>query len=147
VVHVCIFDTSGRMLIQQRSSEKYTWPNCWDVSAAGGVGQGESSRQGAEREVLEELGYALSLENVRPSVTVNFPGGFDDYYIVTRDLDLHTLKLQKEEVSTVRWATQEEVMELLKEGLFVTYTEGFIRFLFEMRGRFGFSFKKTKGIL
>ena len=53
----------------------------------GGVDAGETSRQGAEREFREELGYPLDLSGLRPSVTVNFNGGFDDFYILERDLD------------------------------------------------------------
>ena len=64
VVHVCIFNSCGEMLLQQRSMEKAAFPGLWDVSAAGGVNAGETSRQGAEREVREELGYALDLTGV-----------------------------------------------------------------------------------
>ena len=56
VVHVCIFNSEGQLLIQQRSEEKAIWPGKWDVSAAGAVDAGENSRQAAEREVGEELG-------------------------------------------------------------------------------------------
>ena len=56
----------------------------------GGVDAGETSRQAAEREVREELGLALDLSGVRPSVTVNFDGGFDDFFLVERDLAWRT---------------------------------------------------------
>ena len=55
VVHVCLFDRQGRMLIQRRTPEKVIWPGYWDVSVGGGVDAGETSRQGAEREFREEL--------------------------------------------------------------------------------------------
>jgi len=141
VVHVCVFDTQGRLLIQQRAPEKYIWPGRWDVSVGGGVDAGETSRQGAEREFREELGYPLQLGTMRPSVTVNFRGGFDDFFLVTKNLDLDTLVLQKEEVSAVRWATLEEVMELMDGGQFVSYPRSFMQFLFDMRGTFGFTTK------
>ena len=141
VVHVCVFDTQGRLLIQQRAPEKYIWPGRWDVSVGGGVDAGETSRQGAEREFREELGYPLQLGTMRPSVTVNFRGGFDDFFLVTKNLDLDTLVLQKEEVSAVRWATLEEVMELIDGGQFVSYPRSFMQFLFDMRGTFGFTTK------
>ena len=99
VVHICVFDSRGRLLIQQRSREKAVWPEAWDVSAAGGVDAGETSRQAAEREFREELGVALDLTGVRPSCTVNFDGGFDDFFLVERDLGLEELTLQKEEVA------------------------------------------------
>ena len=141
VVHVCIFNGLGQMLIQQRSPEKTIWPELWDVSIGGGVDAGETSRQGAAREVGEELGYDLDLIGLRPAVTVNFEGGFDDFFVVTRDLDLGDLRLQKEEVSDVRWATLEETLAMLENGQFIPYPPSFLRFLFEARGSFDFPTK------
>ncbi len=141
VVHVCVFDSQGRLLIQQRAKKKYVWPELWDVSIGGGVDAGETSRQGAEREFQEELGYRLDLTGVRPSVTVNFPEGFDDFYIVRRDLDLSCLTLQREEVADVRWASLTEVLAMHASGAFIPYPESFLRFLFDMREQFGFSTK------
>lgn len=141
VVHVCIFDRRGRLLIQQRTPEKLLFPNLWDVSVGGGVDAGETSRQGAEREFREELGFSLDLGGLRPSVTVNFDGGFDDFYILTRDLPLEKLTLQKEEVRAVRWASLGEILDLLAQGAFIPYPESFLRFLFDMREQFGFPTK------
>ena len=141
VVHVCIFNGLGQMLIQQRSPEKTIWPELWDVSIGGGVDAGETSRQGAVREVGEELGYDLDLIGLRPAVTVNFEGGFDDFFVVTRDLDLGDLRLQKEEVSDVRWATLEETLAMLENGQFIPYPPSSPRLLFEARGSFDFPTK------
>ena len=138
VVHVCVFGADGRLLIQRRTEEKHIWPGRWDVSVGGGVDAGETSRQGAEREFLEELGYPLDLTGIRPSVTVNFGGGFDDYYIVNRDIDIAELRLQKEEVAEVRWVTLEEALELLERDEFISYPKSFLEFLFDMQGSFGF---------
>ena len=141
VVHVCLFDRQGRMLIQHRTPDKVIWPGYWDVSVGGGVDAGETSRQGAEREFREELGYPLDLTGCRPTVTVNFPGGFDDFYLATRDVALEELTLQPEEVLEVRWATLEEVLALLEEGKFIRYPAGFLTYLFETREIFGFPTK------
>ena len=138
VVHVCLFGTDGRLLIQRRTESKHIWPGRWDVSIGGGVDAGETSRQGAEREFLEELGYPLDLTGIRPSVTVNFGGGFDDYYIVKRDVDITQLRLQKEEVAEVRWVTRAEALELLEKDEFITYPKSFLEFLFDMQDTFGF---------
>ncbi len=141
VIHVCVFDSRGRLLIQRRTPEKVIFPNLWDVSVGGGVDAGEDSRRGAEREFREELGYPLDLSGLRPSVTVNFDGGFDDFYILIRDLRLEELTLQREEVRDVRWASLEEVLGMLRQGTFIPYPESFLRFLFDMRDRFGFPTK------
>lgn len=141
VVHVCVFDSRGRLLIQQRTPQKFIFPGLWDVSVGGGVDAGETSRQGAEREFREELGYPLSLGGLRPSVTVNFDGGFDDFYLLTKDLDLAELALQEEEVLAVRWASLPEILDMCGRGTFIPYPEGFLRFLFDMRNQFGFPTK------
>lgn len=141
VVHVCIFNRKGEMLIQRRTMEKVIWPGRWDVSAAGGVDAGESSRQAAEREVREELGYPLDLTGIRASMTVNFDAGFDDFFLVEQEVDLTTLHLQPEEVSEVRWASCEEVLTLVDRGAFCCYPKSFLQFLFDMRGTFGFATK------
>ncbi len=141
VVHVCVFDRQGRLLIQQRSIEKGAWGGYWDVSVGGGVDAGETSRQGAEREFWEELGYPLDLSGRRPHVTVNFGGGFDDFYLLVRDINLEELTLQKEEVQQVRWATREEVMALLETDEFIHYPKSFLEYLFDTRNVFGFSGK------
>ena len=138
VVHVCIFNRRGELLCQQRSKDKLVWPNRWDVSAAGGVDTGETSRDAAERETREELGYALILGDQRAHFTINFPLGFDDFFIAEREIDLKTLTLQKEEVQAVAWMSREEVLARLDSGSFATYPKAFLEYLFETRSRFGF---------
>ncbi len=141
VVHVCVFDSRGRLLIQQRTMSKFIWPGRWDVSVGGGVDAGETSRQGAEREFREELGYSLDMKGLRPSLTVNFDGGFDDFYILTKDLALEELTLQQEEVQAVRWAGVEELLAMVDAGIFIPYPKNFLRLLFDFREQFGFPTK------
>ena len=72
-------------------------------------------------------------------MTVNYDGGFDDFYLVVRDdLDVGRLNLQEEEVADARWASREEVRSMLEQGEFVPYPVSFLDFLFEMRDTFGF---------
>ena len=137
VVHVCIFDRQGRMLIQRRQKGKSAWPDRWDLSAGGCARAGETSRQAVERETLEELGIALDLKGVRPALTVNFPRGFDDLYLIERDIDLASLRLQPEEVSQVDWAGRETVLEMLESGAFIPYRRSLMELLFDMRGQMG----------
>ncbi len=105
VVHVCIFNKEGKMLIQQRQVSKNSYPDKWDVSVGGCVVAGESSWQAAQREVIEELGISINLEDRRPHLSVTFENGFDDYYIIKQELDINSLQLQQEEVQKAVWAT------------------------------------------
>lgn len=137
VVHVCIFDHEGRMLIQQRQPFKQGWSNYWDLTVGGCAVAGDTSRTAAEREVREEIGLELDLSDIRPSLTLNFDGGFDDYYVLTREMDLSSLHLQEEEVQAVRWATQEEILRMIDDGLFIPYEKSLIGLLFFCRNHRG----------
>lgn len=137
VVHVCIFNSRGEMLIQQRQKDKQGWPNLWDVSVGGSACQGENSSSAAERETREELGLTLDLSEERPFLTVHFDRGFDDIYLIQKDVDLQQLHLQPEEVQAVRWATLPEIEELMERKEFLPYLQGLIPLLFAMHVRRG----------
>ncbi|MBS6106311.1 NUDIX domain-containing protein [Anaerococcus sp.] len=131
VVHVCIFNSKGELLIQQRTLNK-KMPGLWDVTCGGAVSTKELSSQGAQRELSEELGINIDFTNIRPSLTANFAQGFDDFYILHRDIDLDDLVLQKEEVADARWENLDGVLALRRANKFVGYKESFIRFLFDL---------------
>lgn len=137
VVHVCIFNSQGKMLIQHRQPFKERWPNLWDLTVGGRAQAGDSSSKAAEREAFEELGLKLNLQNVRPSLTINFDYGFDDYYLIEKNIDLSRLKLQDEEVSEVKWATKEEIISMIDHKEFIPYHKSFIELLFDMRKAMG----------
>ncbi|MDD4113591.1 MAG: NUDIX domain-containing protein, partial [Herbinix sp.] len=96
VVHACIFNTKGEMLIQQRQPFKEGWPNMWDITVGGSATQGDTSQTAIERELFEEIGLEIDLQSVRPHFSINFDVGFDDVYLIEKDLDIRNLKLQYE---------------------------------------------------
>ncbi len=133
VVHVVIFNSKGEMLIQQRQPFKEGWPNLWDITVGGSAVAGDTSRTAAQREVLEEIGLALDLSDEQPRLTVPFDCGFDDIYILTKDVDLTALHLQESEVQAVKWAEEAEVLAMLADGRFIPYHRAFIELLFALR--------------
>lgn len=133
VIHVALFHPDGRLLIQQRQQDTHRWHGLWDLSAGGGVVAGETSWQAAQRETMEELGLSLDLSGERPALSVSFPRGFDDIYLVEYPVDLAALTLQKEEVQAVRWAGQEEIHAMIAAGTFIPYHGGLIDLLFGMQ--------------
>ena len=64
VVHVCIFNSKGEMLIQQRQPFKQGWSNLWDITCGGSAVAGDTSQQAASRELFEELGIQFNFERV-----------------------------------------------------------------------------------
>ena len=83
VVHLCIFSKNGEMLIQKRQSTKTLLPDKWDITVGGQIISGETSSDGIQRELKEELGIDIDFSAHRPKLTMSFDGGFDDIYIVS----------------------------------------------------------------
>ena len=138
VVHGCVFNAQGQMLIQQRQPFKEGWPNLWDVTASGSALAGETPQQAMAREMLEEVGIAHDFDGIRPVFTVNFDVGFADWFLIERnDIDCQSLRLQPEEVQAVRWASLEEILQMMQDGLFIPYEPSFIQFLFTRLGKMG----------
>ena len=137
IVHICIFNSKGEMLIQQRQPFKQGFSNMWDITVGGSAISGDDSRMAAHRELLEELGIDYDFTGKRPALTINFPVGFDDMYVVNLDVDIDSLKLQYEEVQQVKWADQDEINRLLDEGKFIPYHKSLIDLLFYMKDHEG----------
>lgn len=137
VIHVCIFNKKGEMLIQQRQSFKNGWPNLWDISVGGSAVAGENSRMAAEREVWEELGLKISLKGIRPHLSISYNKGFDDYYLLEQEVETDRLTLQYEEVQQAKWASREEILSMLDSGEFIPYYRHLICLLFDMRRDYG----------
>ena len=79
VVHACVFDSRGRMLIQKRTEDKIGWPGMWDVTMGGSAVSGETSREAAKRELFEEVGLDLDFSGKKPNLSVNYGHNFDDF--------------------------------------------------------------------
>ena len=132
-VHVCIFDKDGRMLSQRRALTKKVRPGCWEFSAGGGVSAGETSQQAAQRETLEELGINIDFSVHRPVASINFAGGFDDFYTIEIDSEGLEFALQEDEVAEVKWVSLEDVCTLMDEGSFVPFGKELLQYLFVAR--------------
>jgi isopentenyl-diphosphate Delta-isomerase len=126
--HVWIVAPDGRILLQRRSLRKENNPGLWDVSAAGHLSSGESSSDAAVRETLEELGLRIAAEELqfvttlRESAVLNnhtyFDNEFHDIFVVRREVDLTSLRLDPDEVAEVKW-----VDELRPDHSFVPHAQ------------------------
>lgn len=133
VVNVSLFNSKGQMLIQKRSDKKELWPGMWDVSACGSVLLGESSLKAAKRESFEELGVNLNFKrDQRPAFTLCGADSFTDCYIVKGRVPLEKLTLQKDEVADARYATREEILDMMDSGEFIPYNPSLINMVFDL---------------
>ena len=118
-VYGFIFNKKGDVLLQKRSANKKLWPNLWDITAGGHVLAGEFGETALIREIKEELGIEVEKNDIRylvGSISTNIKGNiinnhFNECYIVTKDIDIADVKLQEEEVSTVKWFAKQEILD------------------------------------
>ncbi|GGD59298.1 NUDIX hydrolase [Muriicola marianensis] len=110
-VHIWFYNTQGEILLQFRSPLKKTFPGFWDVSVAGHVGAGETVEQAALREIREEIGLSLKVQELSPvgifkSIQRHDNGIVDCEYHHTFLCKLNhkpsSLVIQEEEVTEIR---------------------------------------------
>ena len=103
------------VLIQKRSEIK----NGKYATTGGHCKTGENSIQGILTEIKEEIGLDVKAEDLK--LYYSGKAGFafwDDYYIKMDVPNIEKLKLQKEEVESVCWLTEEEIKQLMNEDKF-----------------------------
>ena len=112
--HILVFNSSGELYLQKRSLNKDTSPGLWDTSAAGHVGNGESYRDAAGRELHEELGLPLET-TLEPlfKLDANFITGFE-FVWVYRGIATAMLIPDPVEISEGRWSDVTQLEEWIK---------------------------------
>ena len=86
---------------------------------------GETSLDAALREVREETGIVLSPEDGRRAFALRRREicwenpGFLDVWVFEGDWPLEDLTLQPGEVCAARWATEQEIVQMIESGEFV----------------------------
>ncbi len=127
-VYAFAINEKGDVLLQKRSSNKKLWPNMWDITAGGHVGAGEFGRQALIREVKEELNIEIDDNDIKylvGSTSIDKIGDitnkhYNECYIITKSIDISDIKVQKEEVSEVRYFQRNEILRRIEnnyEGL------------------------------
>lgn len=132
-VHIWIIkrmDMGVYVLLQKRAAQKEIYPDCYDVSAAGHVVQGDDYRATAVRELYEEIGVNAAPEElefigIKRSFPCDAAGGtdikdneFSAVYLYRNDIDIETLKLQESEVSEVCWTEIDELLSVMGKDNF-----------------------------
>mgnify|MGYP003483557770 CR=1 FL=1 len=64
----------------------------------------------------EELGIEIKPEELELMMSYKRNHDFVDVYLVRKDIDLKDITMQTEEVSEVKWASKEELEDLIKEN-------------------------------
>ena len=123
-VHVWLVDVVRQTVaLQKRSPAKDTFPDRYDISAAGHIEAGGDSRDTAARELVEELGVTLAPDSLDFCFTVPAEqagiGGcncFEDVYVAKMDAASVDFAVGEAEVTEATWWTIAELERKLREA-------------------------------
>ncbi len=122
--HIWIYSPPKGLLLQKRAAQKESYPNYWDISAAGHIPAGEDIYDAALREVEEELGLSFQRDDLQKLFTLQqqFDLADIDFYerewvtvfLIISPVDLSNITLQKEEVASVQYILLKEFEKMVK---------------------------------
>ena len=113
VVCVWVYDGKGRLLMTRRAKGK-SYAGTWENSG-GAAKAGETSRAAIARELFEETGIRAGEEDFELLDSDRDRNAFYDHYCLKREVPLEQIVLQPGETDGVRWATFEQVHELIRQ--------------------------------
>ncbi|MDA3732948.1 NUDIX domain-containing protein [Niameybacter massiliensis] len=116
VVSIWTVNSKHEVLTTLRHPEKDKYPNFWE-NTAGSVLAGETSRQGARRELLEETGIKVEEEELHFLRTIKEESAFVDLYIIRKDIGIDELVMQEGETVDAKWVSLEELDEMIEKEL------------------------------
>ena len=114
IVTIFIINSKRQLLIQKRSHQK---GGKYGITS-GHTLNGENEKNGATREIKEELGINIRKQDLKEIFKTEINGVKYNLYYIKKEIDLKELTLQLEEVENVYWCTVEEVNELIQKNEF-----------------------------
>lgn len=124
VVHVWIRNSKGEYLISQRAASRPTYPLMWEC-VGGSVIKGETSIEGAIREVKEEVGLDLEQKDGRLLFTKIRGSNYKyerkkyddimDVWLFEYDGELQLEAATTDEVADCKWMTVPEIRKMYDE--------------------------------
>ncbi|HQH99866.1 MAG TPA: NUDIX hydrolase YfcD [Deltaproteobacteria bacterium] len=112
--YILVFDTQGRLFVQERTLTKDIFPGCYDLCTGGVVLSGEDYEESALRELREEIG----LEGVELASHFDFYGEYEGQRVWGRVFSCVSdgpFVLQPEEVAGGAFHSIEEVKSLMRD--------------------------------
>lgn len=127
-VAVLIVNDNKQVLLERRSANKRFEPNKWAL-CAGHVEAGEGLKKAMLRELKEELGIDTSEDNLtefsNKEITIKDSNSHITYfYYIKLNLKEEEFKIEKEELSEVKWFEIDEVIDMIKnKDASIVFTE------------------------
>ncbi|WP_339662657.1 NUDIX domain-containing protein [uncultured Polaribacter sp.] len=110
-VHIWLFTSDEKILLQKRAMSKKVFPGLWDISVAGHIAAGEEILASAKREIFEEIGLEIQDKDLLKIGTrihqVSHANGIQDnehhhVFIAELKVPLSALTIQEEEVDEIQ---------------------------------------------
>lgn len=130
VVHIWIFSSDGKILIQRRSDTKPLMPGEWAATGGAAI-SGESSYSAANRELFEELGICSDKKSLKKAFRIKRRNSLLDVWMIESNIKQENLRLQKSEVSEAKWITLAELKQMIQDGKFHNYGSEYFKKVFE----------------
>jgi len=112
IVHVWVFGSDGRLLIQKRSRDCHFCPLHWSMAAGGHVDAGEDYETAAKRELKEELGIEALLTFVEKTRYLD-PRGSEKFISIFKTVHDGPFVYPADEVDSIRWVNKKDFEKIL----------------------------------
>ena len=121
-VHIWIINDLREILLQRRCLTKDSDPNMLDISCAGHLTAGDTSIEGAIRELKEELNldvkesdleFIKTIKRCHVSNKTFIDNEYDDFYILRTDKSISDMKYQVEEISEIFFVPYKKFKEMI----------------------------------
>ena len=126
--HIWFYTEDKHILLAQRAAKKAICPLLWDVSVAGHIDAGETTKQAAIRETKEEIGLTITESDLQligiykcfqKHSNVLIDNEFHNTFIAKLKVPISNLSLQESEVASVKlvsFATFKNILEHIGEN-------------------------------
>lgn len=113
---IWVINDKEQILLQQRLASAKKMPNMWGTTA-GGVLAGETSLEGAIRELKEELGITVNSDDMEFIGSNKRINDYVEVWLCKKEVDIGSLKIEPTEVQAAKWFNIYEFEEMIKKGI------------------------------
>lgn len=117
VVHLHLFDSNGRLLLQHRAKTKVIQPGKWDTAVGGHVAYGETIYEALRRETAEEIG--LHEFEPRHVTTYLFENNVERELIncfIALAPENFVPRMEESDIDALQFFSSEELFKLIESG-------------------------------
>lgn len=116
IVRVLIFNKKGQMALQLRSKNVSFCPSHWCSSASGHVQSGESYKEAALRECMEEIGISPRITFLYKDI-YKLENGLIKIITTFKAFHEGPFKLNSREVEDVKFFSLRKIKDMMKKGV------------------------------